>query len=276
METPKSGLPPLARLGARQASDEESSQANRRWWDAAATDYQAEHGEFLRDVGFIWCPEGLDEASASLLGSVSGKRVLEVGAGAAQCARWLVSRGASVAAFDLSMGQLAQAVAASVRSGLSVPLVQADACQIPFLDESFDLACSAFGAIPFVASPWVVMDEVFRVLRPGGRWAFSVNHPLTWVFPDDPGPAGLTVRGSYFDPLPYLELDAEDQAIYVQSHRTIGQRVRDAVGAGFHVVDIVEPEWPEGHDREWGPWSPLRGAHFPGTAIFICDKPARP
>ena len=33
------------------------------------------------------------------------------------------------------------------------------------------------------------MREVARVLRPGGRWVFAVNHPMRWIFPDDPGPS---------------------------------------------------------------------------------------
>ena len=43
--------------------------------------------------------------------------------------------------------------------------------------------------------------------------------------------------------------------------------------AGLQVVDVIEPEWPEGFTQEWGQWSPLRGAIFPGTAIFVCVKP---
>src|SRR5690349_23010429 len=34
------------------------------------------------------------------------------------------------------------------------------------------------------------MREVARVLRPGGRWVFSVTHPVRWSFPDDPTEAG--------------------------------------------------------------------------------------
>jgi hypothetical protein len=34
----------------------------------------------------------------------------------------------------------------------------------------------------------------------------------------------------------------------------------------------VEPEWPGGHDREWGQWSPLRGRLMPGTAIFVTSR----
>ena len=31
---------------------------------------------------------------------------------------------------------------------------------------------------------------------------------------------------------------------------------------------LLEPEWPEGHDRVWGGWGPERGRLLPGTAIF--------
>jgi hypothetical protein len=113
------------------------------------------------------------------------------------------------------------------------------------------------------------MREVARVLRPGGRWVFAVNHPMRWAFPDDPGPAGLTVIQSYFDRSPYVEVDADDVPAYVEHHRTMGDRIRELVAAGFQVLDVVEPEWPEGFAQEWGQWSPLRGEYFPGTAIFV-------
>ena len=38
-----------------------------------ADNYQAEHGAFLGDVDFVWCPEGLREADAGLLGAVAGR-----------------------------------------------------------------------------------------------------------------------------------------------------------------------------------------------------------
>jgi hypothetical protein len=60
----------------------------------------------------------------------------------------------------------------------------------------------------------------------------------------------------------------------VEHHRTLGDRVRDVVAAGLELVDLVEPEWPEGLTGTWGQWSPLRGALFPGTAILCCRKPA--
>ncbi|UNO42672.1 class I SAM-dependent methyltransferase [Streptomyces sp. MST-110588] len=284
----------------RGASDTESSRASRGWWDRNADEYQNEHGAFLGDDRFIWGPEGLDEAEAGLLGpaaELKGRRVLEIGAGAAQCSRWLAAQGARPVALDLSHRQLQHALRIGANladgsdlsgvSGLTgaayasdtpdgapppdVELVEADAGVLPFRDASFDLACSAYGAIPFVADPVRVMREVRRVLRPGGRWVFSVTHPIRWAFPDEPGPEGLSVAASYFDRTPYVEQDASGRAVYVEHHRTLGDRVRDVVEGGFRLIDLVEPEWPEWNSQEWGGWSPLRGNLIPGTAIFVCE-----
>ncbi|WP_016700800.1 class I SAM-dependent methyltransferase [Actinoalloteichus spitiensis] len=246
--------------------------ASRAWWDADADDYQREHGDFLGLTEFRWAPEGITERDLGLLGDVRGASVLEVGCGSASCSRWLRTRGARPVAMDLSSGMLRHAALGAAESGVEVPLVQASADALPFASESFDLACSAFGAVPFVSDLDQLTAEVARVLRPGGRWVFAVNHPMRWIFPDDPGPAGLTVRQSYFDRTPYVEVDEDGAPTYVEYHRTIGDHVRALAGAGLHLVDLVEPEWPAGHDRVWGQWSPLRGRLFPGTAIFRAEK----
>lgn len=263
----------VERVGRRAVDSAASRAASRCWWDTDAADYQAEHGAFLGDADFVWCPEGLRESSAGLLGDVAGRRVLEVGCGAASCARWLARQGAYPVAFDLSAGMLGEARAAARRSGVAVPLVQADAEALPFGDGSFDVAATAFGAVPFVADPGRVMREVYRVLRPGGRWVFAVTHPMRWIFLDDPGERGLVAVHSYFDRTPYVEYDERGTPTYVEHHRTLGDRVRDLVSAGFTLRDVVEPEWPDGHEQVWGQWSPLRGRLFPGTAIFVADRP---
>jgi SAM-dependent methyltransferase len=154
---------------------------------------------------------------------------------------------------------LRHAVDGAEKTGVRVPLVQADALALPFPDRAFDIACTAFGAIPFVDDSAAVMREVFRVLRPGGRWVFSVTHPMRWIFLDDPGEGGLCAVHSYFDREPYVEQDEDGVATYVEQHRTLGDRIRELVAAGFVLRDLVEPEWPAGHEQIWGQWCPLRG-----------------
>jgi len=242
----------------------------RQWWDANADEYLAEHGDFLGAADFCWCPEGLREADAGLLGPVAGRRVLEVGCGAAQCSRWLTAAGAMVVATDISAGMLAQSRRIDRELGTEVAMVQADARRLPFADAAFDVAFTAFGALPFVPDARRVHAEVARVLVPGGTWVFSVTHPVRWAFPDDPSERGLQVTRSYFDRRPYVETDDAGQVRYAEHHRTLGDHVDELVAAGFRLQRLVEPEWPTGHDRVWGGWGPVRGARLPGTAIFVC------
>ncbi|OLT43987.1 SAM-dependent methyltransferase [Saccharomonospora sp. CUA-673] len=259
----------------RRVDSPEAERATLAWWDTDADTYHAQHGAFLGEADFVWCPEGVREVDVRLLGgaeTLPGADVLEIGCGSAPCARWLTAQGARVVALDLSAGMLRHATAAAERTGLSPALLQANAEHLPLASGSFDIACSAFGALPFVPSAETVFAEVARVLRPGGRWVFSVTHPMRWIFSDDPGPTGLTAVESYFDRTPYVEQDAAGAATYVEYHRTLGDWIRALNATGLRLVDLIEPEWPAGHDRVWGQWSPLRGKYFPGTAIFCTER----
>jgi SAM-dependent methyltransferase len=249
--------------GYREAAADETVQGNRSWWDAEAPSYRALHGGHLRGR-LVWGPEGLDEVDARLLGDPAGRTILELGAGNADCTSWLRRRGAEAVATDLS-GQMLRLAPTP-----PPPRIECDARYLPFADNSFDIAFSSYGAVPFVADPEKLFAEVARVLRPGGRWVFSVTHPVRWAFPDDPGTGGLTVTRSYFDRTPYVETGPDGSVAYAEHHRTVGDRVRSLVAAGFIVLDLVEPEWPKQLQQSWGAWSPLRGRLLPGTMIFVC------
>jgi ubiquinone/menaquinone biosynthesis C-methylase UbiE len=254
----------------RRAVDEaESRRANGPDWDRYADEYQATHGAFLGDVGFVWGPEGLTEAEAGVLGPLEDADVLEVGSGAGQCSRWVRSQGGRSYGLDLSHRQLQHSRRIDDDTGVVVPSVLGTATHLPFRDGSFDVVFCSFGALQFVSDIEVAVAETARVLRPGGRFAFSITHPTRWMFPDDPTEAGLVASQSYWDRTPYVEVDPETGTVaYVEHHRTLGDWVSILARAGFTITDLLEPEWPEGHDRLWGGWSAVRGQYTPGTAIF--------
>ena len=270
--TPHDHAPQAVGVERRKVSEEESRRANGPDWDRYADEYQATHGSFLGDVGFVWGPEGLTEAVAGALGPLEGRRVLEVGSGAGQCSRWVTSRGGTGIGLDLSLRQLQHSRRIDLDTGVRVPAVQGTATDLPFADDTFDVVFSSFGALQFVADLEGALRETARVLRTGGRFAFSITHPTRWSFPDDPGPAGLTATQSYWDRTPYVESDPQTgETTYVEHHRTLGDWVRLLAAQGFRIVDLQEPEWPAGHDRVWGGWSRVRGELTPGTALFACD-----
>lgn len=266
---------PVVRAERRPVDETESLRANRADWDRYADEYQATHGEYLGDAGFLWGPEGVREDDLHALGDVAGKHVLELGCGAGQCSRWVLRQGGRPVGLDVSVRQLQHSRRIDLDLGTTVPTVCAGAAAIPFRDGAFDVVFSAFGALQFIADADALVQEIARVLVPGGRLAFSVTHPTRWMFPDDPGPEGLTADRSYWDRTPYVEIDDETgETAYVEHHRTLGDWVRALSAAGFRLVDLVEPEWPEDNDRPWGGWSRIRGQLTPGTALYVADLQA--
>jgi SAM-dependent methyltransferase len=168
---------------------------------------------------------------------------------------------------------LQHSIRIDVESSSAVPVVCATATALPCASGSFDLVCSAFGALPFVVDLAAAFGEVARVLRPGGRAVFSVVHPVRRMFPDDPSETGLTVQRSYFDRSAYVETDDSGRATYVEPHHTVGDWLTAVRRAGLVVEAVHEPEWPPGHDRVWGGWGPLRGALVPGTLVLDVRRP---
>lgn len=270
-------MPQRVRVERRPVSEADSRAANGPDWDRYADEYQATHGDFLGDIGFVWGPEGLTEEQAHALGPLAGRRVLELGSGAGQCSRWVSVQGGRGIGLDLSHRQLQHSRRLDEATGVTVPSVRGTATDLPFRDGSFQVVFCAFGALQFVAEIDRTIGEVARVLTRPGRFAFSITHPSRWVFPDDPGPEGLTASQPYWDRRPYVEVDPDTDAVaYVEHHRTLGDWVRLLAGHGFVLEDLIEPEWPEGHERIWGGWSPLRGRITPGTALFVANLPEAP
>ncbi len=259
----------------RPVSEAASRRANREDWDAYADEYQRTHGDFLGDVGFVWGPEGHQEADLQVLGDAgcagrppgarAGQRCRPVRPVAPQPGARSPTGSTCPSASSSTPG------ASTSDTGFAVPSVCATATALPFGDRTFDIVFSSFGALQFVADADVMVGEVARVLRTGGTFAFSVTHPVRWAMPDDAGPEGLTIVNSYWDRTPYVEEDDDGRPRYVEHHRTLGDWVALLAAAGFALTALHEPQWPEGLDRIWGGWGPVRGRLVPGTAIFVAD-----
>ncbi len=156
-------LPQSVRVERRPVDESESRRANGPDWDRYADEYQATHGEFLGDAGFVWGPEGQTEEDLGILGDVAGRDVLEVGSGAGQCSRWVRNHGGRAVGLDLSHRQLQHSRRIDEITGVVVPSVRATATHLPFADDTFDVVFCSFGALQFVHD---IEDAVDRD-RPG-------------------------------------------------------------------------------------------------------------
>ena len=89
--------------------------------------------------------------------------------------------GLHVTGIDLSDGMLQQAQSCAQRSGLigRVAFRKGDAAQIPFADNSLDLVISTL-SLHHWSDPVAVLDEIDRVLRPGGAYViFDLRRDMT-------------------------------------------------------------------------------------------------
>jgi SAM-dependent methyltransferase len=110
-----------------------------------------------------------------------GMKVLDLASGTGEPAISLAARVGSeghVSALDLSSELLAIATERAQQRGLTnFSTQQADAQQLPFSDQSFDLVTSRFGVM-FFQDCEKAFREVHRVLKPGARACFLAWGPF--------------------------------------------------------------------------------------------------
>jgi len=151
---------------------------NRAVWDRVSTWYDRRFAKVLGGShAASWGMFRIPEDELRLLGSVRGRRVLEVGCGAARWSIALARRGARPVGIDLSLSQLSKARVLVSRSRLRVPLLLGSVERLPFRPSTFDIVFCDWGAMSF-SDPVRSVPECARVLKKGGRFVFAASSPL--------------------------------------------------------------------------------------------------
>jgi SAM-dependent methyltransferase len=221
----------VTELGRRDADLWEQSAG---WWQAEFTDgVDAEYTEQI-----------LPLIADRLAGA---RRVLDVGTGEGQVARMLAARNMVVAGIDPTVAQIVEAA----RRGGPVAYLRSAASALPFADACFDaaVACLVFEHIDAVDD---AIAEVARVLEPGGRFLFLLNHPLLqtpssgWI--DD---QVLDPPEQYWRIGPYLieaeSIEEVQKGVHIRFiHRPLSRYVNTLARHGLVVAQMDEPAPPEG------------------------------
>jgi SAM-dependent methyltransferase len=219
--------------------------------DAAMGGEAAEHDLWERHA--TWWQEGFTDGAdpeyteqmlpLAVEHLAGARRVLDVGCGEGQLSRAAVEHGSElVVGVDPTWAQVRE----GRRRGGGVRYGRAEAAALPFPDDCFDavVACLVFEHIVAVDA---ALAEVGRVLAPGGRFLFFLNHPLLqtpgsgWI--DD---HMLDPPEQYWRIGPYLVESVEVEEIapgvelpYV--HRPLSRYVNAALDAGLVLTRMLEP-----------------------------------
>ncbi len=172
-------------------------------------------------------------------------RLLDIGTGDGQLARVAAKAGIECIGIDPTFNQVS---VAHQRQG-GPAYARAEAATLPFAEESFDgvLACLVFEHISAVDQ---AIAEVARVLKPGGRFLFFLNHPLLQT----PGSGWIDDHiideqywriGSYLTESDVIE-EVEKNVFIPFVHRPMSRYVNAMAANGLHLVEMQEPAPPSG------------------------------
>jgi SAM-dependent methyltransferase len=160
-------------------------------WERAASEYESRWTDLtshfidplLRSVGVA------DKAAAwvaagAIPGAAPGLRLLDVACGPGYVAVAALARGVVPIGIDFS----ARMVARARERHPAIEFLEGDAERLSFEASSFDAVVTNFG-IPHLARPENAFAEARRVLRPGGRFGFTVwgapeQNPLSKIVGD--------------------------------------------------------------------------------------------
>lgn len=106
----------------------------------------------------------------------AGERLLDLGAGTGNAALLAAGAGAEVTAVDPSARLLSVAARAAQQRGVPLRCEVGQASDLPAARHSFDCVVSNFAVI-FAPDAEAAVAEIARVLRPGGRAAFTAWLP---------------------------------------------------------------------------------------------------
>ena len=181
----------------------------------------------------------------SLLPDLKGLRILDLGCGCGDHCKEYIKMGAQkVVGIDISEKMLA--VAKEKNSDPNITYIRMPMEDLGKLDGEFDLAVSSL-AIHYVEDYKGVLNNVRRLLVPGGIFIFSQEHPINTCHPGgDRWTKDENGRKLYLNLADYGIEGERDSEWFVKGikkyHRMFSTVINDLVDAGFAIEKIIEPE----------------------------------
>jgi SAM-dependent methyltransferase len=242
---------------------------NKAAWDRWAPGQIAAGRKAWQADELRWGLWGKRESELRLLdGFGARENVIELGCGTAAISAWLVRRAIRPVAVDISHAQLRTVETFQRDFGLSFPLVRANAEEVPFDYESFDLAVSEYGASVW-CDPRRWLRETHRLLRPEGRLIFFTNSALLLsCTPNGGGPAGDLLVRDYFS---RYRVEFEPHGP-VEFHLTHGHWIRLLRATGFALENLIEVRPDPADEPRFDVVSPEWARRWPSEEIWIASK----
>lgn len=208
------------------------------------------------------------EKLIAAVGSLAGRRVLDLGCGAGSASVAIARRGARVIAVESSTARLTQARHAAEIAGVKVEFHHSDLADLAFLRaDSVELVVAVY-SLSSVQDLGRVFRQLHRVMRPDGALVLSVPHPLALMLEadNDEQQSPYLTRSTWSDQAITWRSGGDEGITHVHQ---IGDIFTTLLRSNFRVDAMVEP--PVLHDRVSVHSSPLRD-WVPSTLVVRARK----
>ncbi|KAF7169970.1 hypothetical protein CNMCM5623_002494 [Aspergillus felis] len=221
-------------------------------------------------------------AISSNIGQVTNRTVLDLGCGYGWFCGWASENGAaSVHGIDASANMLNKARelnnAANItyeQGDLDMSLAHPNSTALRLRENSYDLVHSSL-TFHYPEDLTVTFAAIYKALKPGGRFVFSVQHPtcsaprtLNWGAQKDGGAPYWELESYGFEGSRTIDFLGHPIRVY---HRTMETYVSLLLKNGFILVDFKECIPPPGALPEWHPDYGKEG-HRPLYLILAARK----
>ena len=192
----------------------------------------------------------------NILPNIKGLKGIDIGCGEGHNTRLLAAQGATLDAIDISDLFIESAQQMEMQFPLGISYSFASATRLPFENDSFDFATS-FMCLMDLPDQEKAIAEAYRVLKPGGFFQFSIEHPCfktPYMKKVQHAQGGISFEiGQYFKGSDgaieeWIFGDAPEELksrlpkfSIPNFHRTLSWWINTLISVGFSIEQLHEP-----------------------------------
>ncbi len=241
---------------------------NQKLWDSKVDVHVK--SEFYDQDSFLKGRSSLNSIELDSLGDVSDQKILHLHCHFGQDSLSLARMGAQVIGTDFSSEALKVARQTNEALGLNAEFLEADTMNLPeeLLCGEFDWVFASYGVIGWLPNMEKLMSQVYRALRPGGKFLLVEFHPFVWMFDHDftqityayssNEPIEMVEEGSYTDG------DEGIEGKTISWNHGLSDVLTPMMASGLDITEFVE--------YNYSPYNCFAHMEERGVGCFIVPK----
>lgn len=206
------------------------------------------NSEFYDLPGFLSGKSTLNDIELSLLGDVSGKKILHLQCHFGQDTISFSRMGAEATGVDFSDKAIEAARSLSVQTENQTRFICSDIYSLhEHINEEFDIVFTSYGTIGWLPDLEKWAWTISKFLKPGGTFVFAEFHPVVWMF--DPAFEKVAYRYFKSDAIietemgTYADLTTPAEYEMVTWNHSISEVVNNLIGAGLEINSLNEYDY---------------------------------